>query len=83
MKKDSKTIKISGKKAGIIGLIMSFVFSIIISYASADIMIRAGLRNGEISVFTLGNILIPIIFVIFGTFIFAFILFCGIQNKNN
>lgn len=80
MKKDSKMIYIPQKKACIIGLILSLVFAIIGSYVGAYIMVDAGLDEGKVSIFTLGNILIPILFIVFGIFILGFITICRGQN---
>ena len=80
MKKDSKMICISQKKACIIGLITSFVFAIISSYACAYIMIDAGLGNGKVNAFTLGKILVPILFIVIGIVNLVFIAICSSQN---
>ncbi len=73
-------ICISEKKACILGLILSLVFAIISSYIGAYIIIEAGLGNGKVNVFNLGNILIPILFIVFAILIFAFIVICSIQK---
>ena len=80
MKKDSKMICISQKKACITGLILSLVFAIIGSYIGAYMMIEAGLGNGKVNVFNLGNILIPILFIVFGMIVLVFIAICSGQN---
>jgi len=80
MSKNSKMICISQKKACIIGTIISLIFAIIGSYVGAYIMIDAGLGEGKVNVFILGNILIPILFVIFGMCVLCFIIICSGQN---
>ena len=80
MKKDLEMICISQKKACIIGLIISLVFAIIGSYAGAYIMVDAGLGEGKVNVFTLGNILIQILFIVFGMCILVFVVICSGQN---
>ena len=80
MNKNEKMICVSKKRACIIGLIISLIFAIVVSYASAYMMIDAGLSNGKVNVFTLGNILIPILFIVFGMLILLFIVICSSQN---
>ena len=80
MKKDSKMICISQKKACITGLILSLVFALIGSYIGAYMMIEAGLGNGKVNVFNLGIILIPILFIVFEMLILGFIAICSGQN---
>ena len=80
MNKNKKMICVSKKRACIIGLIISLIFAIVVSYASAYMMIDAGLSNGKVNVFTLGNILIPILFIVFEMLILLFIVICSSQN---
>lgn len=82
MKKDSKLICISKKKAWIVGLIISLIYALITSFAIAYTFLNAKLDVSNTSVSTLCIWLIPILFVLFGTCILAFIaMFSGQENK--
>ena len=76
MSKNDKKICLTQKKALIIGLIFSGAMAVISSYVGAYIMIDAGLGEGKFTAFTLGNIMLPIVFIIFEMYNILFISAC-------
>ena len=81
MKNKNKPLCINEKKACIIGIIMSLVFSFVISLVSSSIMINFGFLDGKVSIMTLTNIIFPILFIILGIFVLCFIIICSFENK--
>lgn len=81
MKKKNKTLCISEKKACIIGIIMSLIFSLIFSFGSSSLIIDAGFGDGKVTIMTLAGILFPILFIVFGMFALSFIAICSAEKK--
>ena len=74
MKKKADMIYIQKRKFIKIGLIMSFIYSIICSYFMAYMIIDCGFGEGKVSIHTFAWILLPILFVFLGTFILGTII---------
>lgn len=83
MEKKEKVICILERKACKIGIVMSLIFSVLVSFGSAAVMINAGLGDEKISILNLGVFLYSILFVVFGIFVLGFIVICSRQNDKS
>lgn len=77
----NKTLCITAKKACIVGIIMSLIFSIVGSFVSSSIIIDAGFGDGKVTIINLAKLLIPILFIVFGMFALGFMVICGTERK--
>ena len=83
IKKSSKIISISVKKAYITGFIISLTAAIACSYLAACLAIDAGIINDSITTFRLAIMLLPIIFITFFMLIALFIAIYSPSSKKS
>ena len=81
IKKNTKIISISIKKAYITGLILSLILAIACAYLVSYLIIDSGFSNDTITTFRLTVILLPIMFIAFFILIAGFIVMCS-SNSN-
>ena len=83
IKRSSKIISISVKKAYITGLILSLIFAIACAYLISYLITDSGFSNDTITTFRLTVILLPIIFIAFFILIIGFIVMCSSNGKKH
>ena len=79
--KKKNMICINEKKSYLVGGILSFVFSVILSFASSSLIISNFKISDKIAVSELGIFLLPIFLVIFFLFVLVFVTICKAINK--
>ena len=74
-------INISQKKACIIGIISSLVYSIVVSFSISFAITEIEFINEELTIITLTSLFIPIFFIIFGIDSLGYIILLSAPKK--
>ena len=79
--KKKNMVCVSEKKSYLVGGILSFVFSTILSFASSNLIISNFKISDKIAAFELGIFLLPIFLIVFFLFVLVFVTICKAINK--